>query len=73
MPIWNSYKISLKQVSLGGNIRNNHVSLGMEQDDDWILCAAYNDPERMRNTFSVYLVSNGYSTGKFWHGCRDNG
>ncbi len=52
----NSYKISLKQVSLGGNIRNNHVSLlGMEQDDDWILYAAYNDPERMRNTFSNYI------------------
>jgi hypothetical protein len=51
-----SYKLSLKQRSLGGNQRNNLVSLlGMEQDDDWILYAAFNDPERMRNTFSHQL------------------
>lgn len=55
----NSYRISLKQTSLGDNQRNNLVSLlGMEQDDDWILYAAFNDPERMRNTLSHQLWYN---------------
>lgn len=29
--------------------------LGMRQDDDWILYAAYNDPEKIRNVFSSNL------------------
>ena len=47
------YKLSLTQKSLGDNVRLNKVSLlGMRQDDDWILYAAYNDPEKVRNVFS---------------------
>jgi hypothetical protein len=50
------YKISLQQRSLGGNIRENNVSLlGMRQDGDWILYAAYNDQERIRNVFSSQI------------------
>ena len=50
------YRISLIQESLGGNTRPNHVSLlGMRQDDDWLLYAAYNDQEKIRNVFSSNL------------------
>ena len=49
-------KISLKMKSLGGNLRSNPQSLlGMRQDDDWILYAGYNDPEKIRNVFSMKL------------------
>lgn len=51
-----SFRISLTQYSLGGNRRANHVSLlGMRQDDDWLLYAAYNDQEKIRNVFSSNL------------------
>ena len=50
------FKISLTTDSLGGNIRENKRSLlGMRQDDDWILYAAYNDQEKIRNVFSSNL------------------
>lgn len=50
------YKISLTTDSLGGNRRENKRSLlGMRQDDDWILYAAYNDQEKIRNVFSSNL------------------
>ncbi|MDD5016772.1 MAG: CotH kinase family protein [Eubacteriales bacterium] len=50
------YRISLTVESLGDNLRNNHVSLlGMRQDDDWILYAPYDDPEKIRSTFSTNL------------------
>lgn len=49
-------KISLTQRSPGNNRRNNDISLlGMRQDDDWILYAAYNDQEKIRNVFSHNL------------------
>ncbi|MGP6140591.1 CotH kinase family protein [Jeotgalibaca sp. A127] len=49
-------RVSLKIMSLGRNIRNNHLSLlNMREDDDWILYAPYNDPEKMRNTLSNNL------------------
>ena len=52
----NSYRLSLKFDSLGINERNNQKSLlGMEWDDDWILYASYNDPEKIRNTLSTNL------------------
>jgi len=52
----NSYRLSLKYDSLGINERNNQKSLlGMEWDDDWILYAPYNDPEKIRNTLSTNL------------------
>lgn len=50
------YRFSLRQESIGGNIRPNHVSLlGMRQDDDWLLYSAYNDQEKIRNVFSSNL------------------
>ena len=50
------YRFSLTQESTGGNIRNNQISLlGMRQDDDWLLYAAYNDQEKIRNVFSTNL------------------
>lgn len=51
-----AYRISLKQRSVGNNIRSNHISLlGMRQDDDWLLYAGYNDQEKIRNVFSSNL------------------
>ncbi len=50
------YRFSLTQESTGGNIRANQISLlGMRQDDDWLLYAAYNDQEKIRNVFSSNL------------------
>lgn len=50
------YRFSLTQESTGGNLRTNQVSLlGMRQDDDWLLYAAYNDQEKIRNVFSSNL------------------
>lgn len=50
------YKISLTTESLGNHTRNNNVSLlGMRKDDDWILYAAYNDQEKIRNVFAMNL------------------
>lgn len=50
------YRFSLTQESNGGNLRTNHVSLlGMRKDDDWLLYAAYNDQEKIRNVFSSNL------------------
>ena len=52
----NSYRISLKYDSLGINERKNQKSLlGMDWDDDWILYAPFNDPEKIRNTLSTNL------------------
>lgn len=50
------YKLSLTMESIGGNKRKNTVSLlGMRKDEDWILYAAYNDQEKIRNVFSSNL------------------
>lgn len=50
------YRFSLTQESIGDNIRSNQISLlGMRQDDDWLLYAAYNDQEKIRNVFSTNL------------------
>lgn len=50
------YRFSLTQESVGGNLRNNQVPLlGMRPDDDWLLYAAYNDQEKIRNVFSSNL------------------
>lgn len=50
------YKLSLTKETLADNERPNKVSLlGMRQDDDWILYAAYNDQEKIRNVFSANL------------------
>ena len=51
-----SYNISLDQISLGNNKRDNNISLlGMRKDDDWILYAAYNDQEKVGNIFASNL------------------
>ena len=51
-----SYKMNLTKDSIGGSKRSNNVSLlGMEQNNDWILYAGYNDQERVRNVFSSNL------------------
>ena len=51
-----SYRISLLANSVGENERPNNISLlGMRKDDDWILYAAYNDQEKIRNVFSQNL------------------
>lgn len=53
------YDISLTQESTGNHVRKNDQSLlGMRQDDDWVLYAAYNDPEKIRNVFSCSLWKN---------------
>lgn len=50
------YRFSLTEDSLGNNVRPRKVSLlGMRQDDDWLLYAAYNDQEKIRNVFSSNL------------------
>ena len=47
------YRISLEDDFLRkNNIENNTSLLGMREDDDWILYAAYNDQEKIRNVFS---------------------
>lgn len=51
-----AYRISLRDMSPGRNMREYDVSLlGMRKDGDWILYAAYNDQERVRNVFSTNL------------------
>ena len=51
-----SYRLSLSYVSLGHNKRKNSLSLlGMRTDDDWILYAPYNDPDKVRNIFAHNL------------------
>lgn len=52
------YRINLREFTIGGDETLNHLALlGMREDDDWILYPSYNDPEKMRNTFS----------NNFWH------
>lgn len=49
-------RLSLTMKSVGENRRPNDISLlGLRQDDDWILYAAYNDQEKIRNVFSHNL------------------
>lgn len=57
------YDISLTQESNGNHVRKNDQSLlGMRQDDDWVLYAAYNDPAKIRNVFSCSLWKNSCAT-----------
>ncbi len=57
------YAVSLTQESVGGHLRDNDISLlGMRQDDDWVLYAAYNDQEKIRNVFSCNLWKDFCST-----------
>lgn len=62
-----SYRINLRELSLGRNERNNNLSLlGMRKDDDWILYAPYSDCEKIRNVLNSQLwretsTNNGYT------------
>lgn len=50
------YRITLYETSVGENRRERKNSLlGMRQDGDWILYAAYNDLDKVRNVFSSNL------------------
>lgn len=50
------FRFWLTTESVGGSVRPNHISLlSMRQDDDWLLYAAYNDQEKVRNVFSSNL------------------
>ncbi|MBR6918687.1 MAG: CotH kinase family protein [Clostridia bacterium] len=50
------YKIKLTEKSPGRSNRERDAGLlGMRKDGDWLLYAAYNDEERIRNVFSANL------------------
>lgn len=50
------YRFSLTEESAGSRTDSRKIPLlGMRQDDDWLLYAAYNDPEKIRNVFSSNL------------------
>lgn len=52
----NQYRINLREFTIGGDEKNNHLSLvGLREDDDYILYAAYNDPAKARNIFANNL------------------
>ena len=69
-----AYRIKLTTESLGNHQRANDVSLlSMRQDDDWLLYAAYNDQEKIRNVFSQNLWKNSCSSDNQYHvetGCE---
>ena len=51
-----SYKLSLTRVSTSNNKKSNKVSLlGMPSDEDWVLTAMYEDPEKIRDVFCTNL------------------
>ncbi len=51
-----AYRITLLENSGSKKQKELDVSLlGMREDDDWVLYAAYNDQERIRNVFSTNL------------------
>ncbi len=50
------YRISLIQSNQNGSVVSNKCNLlNMRKDDDWLLYAAYNDQEKIRNVFSANL------------------
>ena len=50
------FRVSLYADSIGNNRRDNAISiLGMNESDDWVLYAGYNDKEKIRNVFSSNL------------------
>ncbi|MBE5829971.1 MAG: hypothetical protein E7305_11030 [Butyrivibrio sp.] len=51
-----AYKLSLVEEDSGNHKKQKKASLlGMRSDDDWVLYAAYNDQEKIRNVFSSNL------------------
>jgi len=66
------YKITLYDESVGGHRRERDQSLlGMRQDGDWILYAAYNDQEKIRNVFCSNLWKESCATNNVFG--LDNG
>ena len=50
------YRISLTNKKKNGNTVTNKCNLlGLRNDDDWLLYAAYNDQEKIRHVFSTNL------------------
>lgn len=63
-----SYRLDLYDESLGRNIRKNHVSLlGMRTDEDWILNAMYNDPDKVREVLSTNLWHDSSAGNNQWN------
>ncbi len=51
-----SFRLSLTRREAGKEIKENQIPLlGLRQDGDWILYAAYNDQEKIREIFSSNL------------------
>lgn len=60
------------RINLRNGIENNDISfLGLRNDDDYILYAAYNDQEKIRNVFSSKLWYEGCSKDNNFN--TDNG
>ena len=60
------------RINLRNGIENNDISLlGLRNDDDYILYAAYNDQEKIRNVFSSKLWYEGCSKDNSYN--TDNG
>ena len=60
------------RINLRNGIENNDISfLGLRNDDDYILYAAYNDQEKIRNVFSSKLWYEGCSKDNNYN--TDNG
>ncbi|MCQ2520483.1 MAG: CotH kinase family protein [Lachnospiraceae bacterium] len=59
-------KLSVSK-GIGKEKENNNLSLlGMRKDDDWILYAAYNDQEKVRDVFSERLWYEGCAKDNSW-------
>lgn len=60
------YRFTLYSDSVGEHRREfNTALLGMRQDGDWLLYAAYNDKEKVRNIFSSNLWKLSCATNNF--------
>jgi len=63
-----AYRLSLYTESVGGNLRKNHTSfLGLRTDEDWILNAMYNDPEKIREVLSTNLWYDSCAGNNQWN------
>lgn len=66
------YRITFYENSVGENRRERDVSLlGMRQDGDWLLYAAYNDQDKVRNVFCSNLWKESCATNNVYG--LDNG
>ncbi len=61
-----SLKLTLKKDENGEQKKNNVSLLGMRTDEDWILYAAYNDPDKVRDVFSERLWYEGCANDNSW-------